>query len=473
MINLRRLESPGTFGRSSGRYRWVVVWLSVGSAIALLLLGNAVRDYRFVSRILAVQQVRHQMNQIAVQVEQQLRRTQETHGVLESALGGSLRGDESVSLLASDGTLLDHLGAATGSSSFSPEEVHGAFSRREPLFRTIATPASERVMEVFPMHPARRPGPGSPPLQGGGPPGPLLLEVALPLKDADTSVLGPIRRNLIVNLSAALALLATVLLAGVGLRAYVRGRRLEEQIEIARQVQSRLLPKSTLQLPGCEIATEYRPSEVVGGDFYDVLPGGEQSFAVLIGDVSGKGIPAALLMGVIHGAVRTAAWRSDVAQHQEESGRLNRLLCEHASGNRFASMFWCVYDQPQRLLRYVNAGHCPPFLIARRDPVPVPTRLDRGGPVLGLLGEAAYEASTIAVSPGDLLVMYSDGLVEASNAAGEEYGEERLMELLQQRAGQSPSQLRDAILDAWAAFASPDQPQDDLTIAIIRFAGAD
>ena len=155
--------------------------------------------------------------------------------------------------------------------------------------------------------------------------------------------------------------------------------------------------------------------------------------------------------------------------HEEESQKLNRLLCDRASGNTFASMFWCVYDEPLQSLRYVNAGHCPPVLIGQRNGKLVTTRLDKGGPVLGLLPYAHYEAATVAISDGDLLVMYSDGLVEAANDAEEEYGDARLLTLLQTHLEQTPAQLRESILGSLAAFASVDVVQDDLTFAIVRF----
>jgi serine phosphatase RsbU (regulator of sigma subunit) len=422
----------------------------------------------FVSRLLAVQQVRHQMTQIAAQVGQHLRRNELTSDSLQSALAEVPIGEASINLRNAEGTLLEHLGGSFPVSSFSPEEEHSAFSRREQLFRTLSTRTGDLVVEAFPLHAARgaiSAFPGSAPTD----PRPLSLEIALPLKDADTSVLTPIRRNLIINLTAALSLLATALLAATGLRLYVRGRRLEEQIEIARQVQSRLLPNPTLQLPNVQISTEYKPSEEVGGDFYDVFPSETNGFSVLIGDVSGKGIPAALLMGVIHGAVRTALWQSAAAGHEQESRRLNRLLCEHASGNQFASMFWCVYDEPLRSLRYVNAGHCPPFLISKRDGKLVTTRLDEGGPVLGLFPDALYEAATVEVSSGDLLMMYSDGLVEATNREGEEYGDDGLTELLHRHADETPAQLRESIKSSFASFTSQTKAQDDLTFAVIRF----
>jgi sigma-B regulation protein RsbU (phosphoserine phosphatase) len=272
----------------------------------------------------------------------------------------------------------------------------------------------------------------------------------------------------VINLAAALSLLATVLLGGAGFRSYVRGRRLQEQIEIAQQVQSRLLPGTSLELPGLQIATEYKPSEQVGGDFYDAFSNSKDEIAFLIGDVSGKGIPAALLMGVIHGAVRTASWQIAALSHEAESIKLNRLLCDRASENRFASMFWCVYQQPRSTLRYVNAGHCPPFLIGKRDGKLLTSRLDRGGPVLGLLPDAAYEAATVDVSPGDLLVMYSDGVVEAIDAKGEEYGDERLKALLEDHFDQSPGYVREQLMRSLDSFVSTATAQDDLTFAIIR-----
>ncbi len=454
--------------RSTRRYRWVLVWLGIGSAIAILFLANTLRDYRFVSRVLATQQVRHQMTQIAAQIEQHLRRNDIAADALQSALAGTTRGDESINLRTSDGVLVEHLGRTFPDLTFSVQAMRDSLSKREALYHTVSTSSGNLVVEVFPMRGLRRPT-GSAPTPGSPDARPMLVEIAMPLKDADAAVLLPIRRNLILDFAAALSLLATVVLAGTGLRSYARGERLEEQVEIARQVQSRLLPHATLQVPGIEIATEYKPAEVVGGDFYDVFASDANHIAVLIGDVSGKGIPSALLMGVIHGAVRTAQWQSSATSHETESQKLNRLLCDRASGNTFASMFWCVYDEPLHSLRYVNAGHCPPMLLSVRDGKTVTTRLDKGGPVLGLLPDVPYEAATVEISKGDLLVMYSDGLVEAANETEQEYGDARLNKLLQEHSNETPAQLRESILDSLAAFASVDVPQDDLTFAIVRF----
>lgn len=463
------------FTKSASRYRWLTGWLAVGCAIAVLLLANAVRDYIFVARVLATQQVRHQMTQITAQVEQQFRRNETSSQPLKDVLGSSLRDGEAVELRDSDGVLLDYVGRNLVPSPFSSEQEHQAFSRREPLFQTMTTPAGEFLTEVFAIHSPRRlpAGEGAVPVAplGGNPPGPrfLTLEVSLPLKSADSSVLEPIRRNLAINLAAALSLLATVILAGFGLRSYVKGRTLEEQVEIARQVQSKLLPDPLVQLAGVEISTVYQPSEEVGGDFYDVFANAANGFAAVIGDVSGKGLPAALLMGVIHGAVRTADWQKTGTNHEEESRRLNRLLYERASGNRFASMFWCVYERHLRSLRYVNAGHCLPLLVSRSNGALTIHRLEEGGPVLGLLPEATYCSSTVTIAPGDLLVMYSDGLVEANNAEGEEYGEARLAGLLRSHFNKSTGEIRKVLMSSWKAFSPMSHVQDDLTLTIIRF----
>ncbi len=454
--------------QAAGRYGWVLVWFSIGCVIALILAVNAVRDYVFVSRLLATQQIRHQMTQIAAQVEQDFRSHDDPGDTLQSALASTSLQAESINLRSPEGDLLAHRGSEFPGAAFSLEEEHAAFSRRQPLFRTINTPSGELVVEVFPLHP-RRPPAASTAVSGQTGPRLLLLEVAVPLRDADASVLTPIRRNLAINLAAALSSLATILLGAIGFRSYVRGKRLEEQIEIARQVQSRLLPKTSLELPGVHISTEYKPSEQVGGDFYDAFSNERGALAFLIGDVAGKGIPAALLMGVIHGAVRTATWQGAALGHEIESMKLNRLLCEHASDNRFASMFWCVYEESRQTLRYVNAGHCPPFLIGERDGKLLTKRLERGGPVLGLLPEAPYESATIEVFPGDLLVMYSDGVVEATDAKGEEYGDDRLGSLLERAFHETPASLRQHLIASLDTFVSTTMPQDDLTFAIIRF----
>ena len=147
-MNPSHFAAPRASSRSVGQYRWVLLWLSIGCVTAILLLANAVRDYVFVSRLLATQQVRHQMTQIAAQIEQQLRRSAPTSDTLESALGGSSFGAESINLRDQEGTLLEHLGVRFPASSFSLQEEHNAFSRREPL-AYASTSGSRQFLEGF------------------------------------------------------------------------------------------------------------------------------------------------------------------------------------------------------------------------------------------------------------------------------------------------------------------------------------
>jgi sigma-B regulation protein RsbU (phosphoserine phosphatase) len=299
-----------------------------------------------------------------------------------------------------------------------------------------------------------------------------MLEIAMPLSGVDRSVFWPIRRNLFINCSGALALLVTVVVAGLGFRSYAHGKYLEEQLEIARQVQSELLPPLTEKYVGVDLATEYTPAEQVGGDFYDVFRLKDQGTALVMGDVSGKGVPAALLMGVIHGAVRSGSWSESPSRHESESRQLNRLLCERASGERYASMFWCYHDPIAHSLSYVNAGHHAPLLTRKSassgSKVEI-SRLHVGGPVLGVLPDARYEQAKLEVSPGDVLVMYSDGLVEATNSRGEEYGEARLRELIATVTAKSADDIRRAILASLAAFSAAAKLRDDLTIVVAQF----
>jgi sigma-B regulation protein RsbU (phosphoserine phosphatase) len=207
----------------------------------------------------------------------------------------------------------------------------------------------------------------------------------------------------------------------------------------------------------------------VSGDFYDVFRAADGRIALVMGDVSGKGVPAALVMGVIHGAVRSSRWPDSAAAHERESGRLNLLLCENVSGARYASMFWCYYEPLARRLCYVNAGHCPPLLVGRRSQGTEIAGLDAGGPVLGLLPEARYEQAGCEVCPGDVLVLYSDGLIEANSPSGEEYGEGRLRQLLATAATGSPADIRDSILASASAFVGSTPLRDDLTLVVAKF----
>ena len=382
--------------RSARIYRWVTAWLCVSAVIALLLLANSIRDYRFVSRLIATQQVRHQMSQHGAALERQLRQDPHTRGSAVKSLMEAGRNLLWIELRGPDGNLLEHAGGAA-QRLFSEDQEHTHARNHEPLYSVVATAAGDVVVEVFAIRAPVAPTPANPPVQSG-PPAPMMLEIAMPLSSVHQSNFWPIRRNLLINCSGALALLVTVVVAGLGFRSYAHGKYLEEQLEIAGQVQSELLPRLTEKYVGVHLATEYTPAEQVGGDFYDVFRLKDERVALVMGDVSGKGVPASLLMGVIHGAVRSSLWSESPSRQESESEHLNRLLCERASGERYASMFWCYHDPIAHTLSYVNAGHCPPFLTRKSgSKVEIP-RLHVGGPVLGVLPNARYEHACGAVS---------------------------------------------------------------------------
>ena len=224
----------------------------------------------------------------------------------------------------------------------------------------------------------------------------------------------PLRRALGINASAAGALLLALAIAGVHIRSYVRASQSDRQLEIARRMQANLLPAARPQMwDGLEVAADCLPSATVSGDFYDVfnVPGHGPAF--VLGDVCGNGLPAALLMGVLHGAVRSTPWTESGSQHEAATGKMNRLLCELASAERSATMFWSYFDAEEQLLRYINAGHFPPLLFkaSRREVVP----LRHGGPVLGVAAGAAYQQASVRFEPGDMLMIYSGGVVQASD----------------------------------------------------------
>jgi hypothetical protein len=459
------LETSKT--RSVMIYRWVTAWLWISAVIALLLPANSIRDYRFVSRLIATEQVRHQMSQHATALERQLRQDPLTKGSAVNSLMEAGGNPVWIELRGPNGEVLEHAGGAA-QRLFSEDEEHTHVRNHEHLYRVVATAAGDVVVEVFAIRAPAAPIPANPPAQSG-PPAPMMLEIATPLRSVDQSNFWPIRRNLLINCSGALALLVTVVVAGLGFRSYAHGKYLEEQLEIAGQVQSGLLPPLTEKYVGVHLATEYTPAEQVGGDFYDVFRLKDERIALVMGDVSGKGVPAALLMGVIHGAVRSSLWSESPSRHESESQQLNRLLCERASGERYASMFWCYHDRIANTLSYVNAGHCPPLLTRKSGSKVEISRLHVGGPVLGVLPDARYEQAKLQVSPGDILVMYSDGLIEAINSHGEEYGEGRLRELLATLTGKSADDIRRAILASLAAFSGTAELRDDLTIVVAQF----
>jgi sigma-B regulation protein RsbU (phosphoserine phosphatase) len=235
----------------------------------------------------------------------------------------------------------------------------------------------------------------------------------------------------------------------------------EHEIAEARAIQEGFLPKEIPQLAGYEIAAAWQSARVVGGDYFDVLPFDGEMCGLCIADVAGKGLPAALLMSNLQAAVRGLA--SPSLAPEELCSRLNALLCRNIASDRFVTLFYAQLDGPSRQLRYVSAGHNPPFVV-RRDGSH--ERLREGGVVLGLFGNQLFKSDVTQLQSGDRLVLYTDGVTEACNSDDEEFGEERLLHVLQENTASSAVEIQKQILQSVAAF-SRGTWQDDATLLVV------
>ena len=238
---------------------------------------------------------------------------------------------------------------------------------------------------------------------------------------------------------------------------------LANEIELAAEVQQGILPRSIPQVPGFDFAARMYPAKIVAGDYYGFIefPAGE--IAVVVADVSGKGVAAGLLMPSIE-----VALRMDAARFSSTSDLLqpfNNVVCQITGGHRFISLFYGKLSPQSHSLEYTNAGHNPPLVIrAGTDPSP----LDKGGPVLGVLPNAHYENEKITLRQGDVLVLYTDGAVEAENPAGEQYSAERLSETVRLHLQQNASELIETIYGSVTQFRETKVLADDLTLVVVK-----
>lgn len=235
----------------------------------------------------------------------------------------------------------------------------------------------------------------------------------------------------------------------------------EQEISEARSIQKGFLPKEIPELPGYEIASAWRSARVVGGDYFDVLPFDANELGLCIADVAGKGFSAALLMSNLQAAVRGLA-ASSLAPN-ELCVRLNALLHRNMEGDRFVTLFYAQLDGPARRLSYVNAGHNPPIVVHRDGSH---HRLREGGGVLGVFSDQTFASGIIQLQPGDRLVLFTDGVTDASNTGEEQFGEQRLLELLEANRTSTPAEIKDKILSALTDF-SRSSWHDDATLLIV------
>jgi len=242
--------------------------------------------------------------------------------------------------------------------------------------------------------------------------------------------------------------------------------RLERDLQLAARMQRALLPPDQALGATWDLAASATPCRMVGGDFFDYLELGAGQVGAILGDVAGKGPSAALLAAAVQTNVMAHAPAS--ADPADTMTRVNHALLRRAVDARFATMFYATLA-PDGRMDYSNAGQEPPIVVRAGGRT---ERLTAGGPVLGVLPQAFYDAGTAALAPGDLVVVYSDGVTEALDPYGTEYGQERMTEAIAGLHGEAPDAVRDHLIASVDAFAAGTPQADDLTILVLRHRGA-
>ena len=241
---------------------------------------------------------------------------------------------------------------------------------------------------------------------------------------------------------------------------------MQRELEMAHEIQRNLLPKTVPHLPGYDLAAKTVPARNVGGDYYDFLPSGEDQLALVLGDVSGKSMPAALLMANVQATIRGQTLLNPAAG--DCMTRSNRLLYDSTDSDKFVTFFYAVLDPARHELRYSNAGHNPPMLLSKGGE---PRLLETGGPVLGVVPSFSFPEATVTIDPGDLLLIYSDGFTEAMNRRFEEFGEDRLLEATRAAWDLPAAGIVESIFDAVNKHAGDAPQTDDMTLMVLRYSG--
>jgi phosphoserine phosphatase RsbU/P len=234
----------------------------------------------------------------------------------------------------------------------------------------------------------------------------------------------------------------------------------EEELQRAREIQESLLPKEIPQLSGFELASAWQPARAVGGDYFDVLKLGENRLAICIADVSGKGVPAALLMANVQASLRASV--RDLDSPARVCSIINGMLCESISADKFVTFFCGVLDAASHTFRYCNAGHPYPILVSSG----VLRTLDQGGAVLGVFPAWTYQDLSVGLNSGDRLLLFTDGIIEAEGPHGEEFGMEKVAAFAKAHAANSAARINQQLLAQVTEFCGA-QFQDDATLLVL------
>jgi len=240
-------------------------------------------------------------------------------------------------------------------------------------------------------------------------------------------------------------------------------RRLEKELAIAREIQASFLPKRAPEVPGFDLAGATQPHDEVGGDYFDFIRVSDSRLGIAIADVSGKGIPAALIMAGFRMSL-LAEIRNEFTM-RAVMRKVNSLLHESTERDKFVTLFYGVLDWKNRSVSYSNAGHNPPLLLRADGRVQY---LLEGGVALGVLPDARYEERPVALQPGDLLLLYTDGVSEAESSTGEQFGTERLERCLKRIAEGTAHEILKGVVDEVTAYAGEHGLNDDLTLVVVK-----
>jgi sigma-B regulation protein RsbU (phosphoserine phosphatase) len=269
-----------------------------------------------------------------------------------------------------------------------------------------------------------------------------------------------------LDLLAAIAPTAAIAIENARLyQLAVEQGRLERELQMAHEVQARLIPSTTPARPGWEFAARWQPAREVAGDYYDFhTEHPDESVGLVIADVTDKGMPAALFMALTRSTVRASA--AAAASPAEAITQANRLICADAMNSMFVTLFYGRLDLATGRLTYVNAGHNPPLLYAAGQAAP--TALTRTGMALGILPGGRYEQRTLQLAPGDFMLLYTDGVTDALNGDRQRYGEEALRRVLAEHRDQSAPALLDALDQSLRAHVGGTPPYDDITLMLVK-----
>ncbi len=246
----------------------------------------------------------------------------------------------------------------------------------------------------------------------------------------------------------------------------VLSQRIEAElakVRMAAIIQRDLLPQEPPRIPGYRLAGQSIPAQTVGGDYFDFIAMDDSRLALCLGDVSGKGLPASLLMANLQAAVRSQVLAC--ASVTECLRRTSTLLFRSTDPGKFVTAFFCVLDPVRHELRFSNAGHNPPLLFRRGKE---PERLEAGGPVLGIFDATDFEEASCGLDSGDLLVVYSDGISEALNVAGDEFGEEGIIAVVNRARGGTAAEVMEAVTNAALEFSGDRLQLDDMTMIVLQ-----